>query len=645
MSKRKATMNSELSPHSSKKTRINSSSKLDRVKLLDGSSSEDDSDGGVKFQESSLAINENFAKKYEYNKKREELQKLEEKLSKSQKNSNKKYGDKYDDDSESSNDEEEDDFGFLATEALDAEISATLQAIRSKDPVVYNENFSFYRQTEESLTKNGEDEPKKSKPMYLRDYHREILLKEKINEDEKENDNSIPQTFAQKQEDLQNSIIKEIHATGDVESEDDGNFLVPKTKPKQELKTGAPQDSLIGDVIDVSTADKDPEKFLSNFMAARAWIPNDQSRFQPFESDDESEEERAEIFESAYNLRFEDPTGSNEALKSYSRKIVASKSVRREDKNSRKRQRDAIREKKEQEQKQLEEERNRLKRLKAEEMEERVKIIKKVAGIRGKMLTQDEIFKCLDEAWDNEKWTGEMGKLFGEEYYAAHEIESDHDSKEDINIRKKIKKPKWDDDIDISDILPSFTPQIVDQSHVDFSESDEGAHITEDKLNKSTKKDKIKAKNDEKNKARLERKRIEELVESHLDLNLVTDSKKRSRFRYRETSPVSFGLTPQDILMAPDTSLNQFAGLKKLASFRDPLKKRKDKKTLSKKSRLRQWRKETFGDENGSQLVTTSNSNDKDDSNDPRIVEGGRKKKSRSRKKSKMTDQDNIPSG
>jgi protein KRI1 len=89
-------------------------------------------------------------------------------------------------------------------------------------------------------------------------------------------------------------------------------------------------------------------------------------------------------------------------------------------------------------------------------------------------------------------------------------------------------------------------------------------------------------------------------------------------------------LTARDILMAPDSSLNQFAGLKKMASFRDAEKKRKDKKHLGKKARLRQWRKETFGNEDGPEIVSADSvaglGNDVED------LDAGRKKKKRSRK-------------
>lgn len=61
-------------------------------------------------------------------------------------------------------------------------------------------------------------------------------------------------------------------------------------------------------------------------------------------------------------------------------------------------------------------------------------------------------------------------------------------------------------------------------------------------------------------------------------------------------------MTAADILMASDAQLNQYAGLKKLASFRTPDQKSKDKRRLGQKSRLRQWRKEAFGNVHGPEI-------------------------------------------
>ncbi|KAH8815718.1 KRI1-like family C-terminal-domain-containing protein [Xylogone sp. PMI_703] len=627
MAKRKADgFNDSLPVNGSKKVKHNDLPKVEKTNLLDDSDSGSDSESGGAQLGAEFKINEEYARRFEHNKKREELQRLEEKYSKKTKQRpGDDDDDEDDDDEDSSSDETEDDDGFLATEDLDAEISATLQAIRNKDPRVYDNKTTFYKPIEEDDHENS-SEKKKEKPMYLRDYHRENLLKGNLGAEEEQDE--APLTFAQEQETLKKTLVKEMHAAAEDDSEsdddEDGGFLIPKSASEstgQAIHPSRQQNIKID--VDVASADKDPDTFLSNFLAARAWVPAAGSKFQPFESDDEEEEERIEKFEAAYNLRFEDPKGSNEVLRSYARDVVAAKSVRREEKSSRKRQREAAREKKEAEKRERDEERARFRKLKIEEVEEKLKKIKKAAGLRGKALKDDEWSKFLENDWDDETWEKEMNKKFGDDYYAEEEIESgsaegsdaDDSGNADKKKKKKPRKPEWDDDIDIKDLVPDFAEEEEQQnkpafslSDLDEEEEEEGdANEDEDEDEQSSKRPKSKKerqqeKSAKKKAARLERKKIEELVDSKMDLNLPLNS-KQSTFRYRETSPTSFGLTARDILMAPDTALNQFAGLKKMATFRDPEKKRKDKKKLGKKARLRQWRKETFGNEEGPEVI------------------------------------------
>src|SRR6202012_3617911 len=109
-------------------------------------------------------------------------------------------------------------------------------------------------------------------------------------------------------------------------------------------------------VPNVEIADRDPETFLSNFMASRAWAASDAAPLHPFESDDEEEERRAEEYEEAYNLRFEDPEKSNEKLRSHARDLAAKYSVRRQEANPRQKKREAEKTKKEAEKQQRKEE-------------------------------------------------------------------------------------------------------------------------------------------------------------------------------------------------------------------------------------------------------------------------------------------------
>lgn len=572
-------------------------------------------------------INEDFANRFTYNKKREELRRLEEKHGKTT-GKRKRDEDHSEELEDSSTSEDEDDAGELATEALDSEIFATLSAIRSKDPKVYDSNVNFYAPIDENGA-DAKNNTKTEKPMFLRDYHRETLLKGNGNTTRDE-----PLPYNREQEELKKSILAEMHAAiSDDSSEDE--MLVAREKPQCSAKSRSIE-------IDVDNADKDPEEYLNRFMSARAWVPTKESRFQALESDDSEDDRRADEYEQAYNLRFEDPAKSNEKLRTHDREIAAKYSVRREEVNPRKKKRESEREKKEREKRDLRDEKARLKKLRIEEVEEKVRRIKRAAGLKSNDIKPEDWVNFVDADWDDAHWEAEMQTRFGDDYYQEEDCPSDKDVGSEIMTKKrKVKKPRFDDDIDIKDIIPDF----ASQEEAEFSMTDEEVEGQE----KSQAGKKHKKETGDRKKDFKERRIIEQLVDDRLELDTALRSAQArgTGFRYRDTSPASFGLSAYDILMAEDSQLNQFVGLKKLAAFRDPTKKRKDRKHLGKKARLRNWRKETFGDEEGprsSELFpgakTDRGGGDevKGDGKHGRadIVEGARKKKRRRHKKAAL---------
>ncbi|KAF2139691.1 uncharacterized protein K452DRAFT_310597 [Aplosporella prunicola CBS 121167] len=578
----------------------------------------DDSDASSdEGEHMTLKVNEEFARRFEHNKKREEKQRLEEKYGKNTKTKARADDDASGSDEDSSSDESEDDAGILATVDLDAEISATLNAIRTKDPALYDANHKFYSEFDPEKLQNDD---KKEKPMYLRDYHRKNLLEGKMGrEEEEEDENAPPKTYVQEQEALKKNLVKSMHEAkeegSDEEGSDEDDFLVKKPEQKYNKVAEEPKKPKVE--LDIENADKDPENFLSNFLAARAWA-TDKPAFAPLESDDDEDDMRAEEFEHAYNMRFEDPSTANEKLMTHARDAAAKYSVRREEVSGRKKQREKERSKKDAEKAQRDEEKARLRKLKIDEMEEKVAKIKEAAGITGRDFNMDEWAGVLEEDWDDNDWDKEMQKRFGEDYYAENDMEAASSDEEAGKKKKKPKKPKWDDDIDIKDLVPDFEdeeakPSVALSDDDDGEEEDGGVELPDaeadsdddegssSKKKKSTKKARKEATIDAKRNARRERRLIETLVDQNLEVAMAEKeaAKAPARFRYRETSPTTFGLTARDILLADDAALNQFAGLKKMAAWRDPEKKRKDKKNLGKKARLRSWRKETFGDEEG----------------------------------------------
>jgi protein KRI1 len=269
--------------------------------------------------------------------------------------------------------------------------------------------------------------------------------------------------------------------------------------------------------------------------------------------------------------------------------------------------------------------------LKTEELQKKVEQIKEVAGLRASNFTDEDWSRFLDGAWDDSNWEQEMQKRFGEEYY--EEAEGDNED----GKKHKPKKPTWDDDIDINDLIPDYEDEEA-QPTVEGSDVEE----EDDEATGAKKKSKAEAKREQKREARKDRMRIEEAVDRNLDLDITllpgATKKNGTKFRYRETSPQSFGLTARDILMADDTQLNKFAGLKKLASFREEEQKRRDQKKLGKKARLREWRKDTFGNEDGPEFkfggdVQTSQPEETGEGKvDIREGDGTRKKRKRSKK-------------
>ncbi|KAL8920696.1 MAG: hypothetical protein Q9172_004380 [Xanthocarpia lactea] len=587
----------------------------------DSTSSSDDTVGGALLLSEAptnvLTINQEFAKRFEYNKRREELNKLEERYGNTRTN-----GRGESDDSESEGDtgsstdsEDEDDNGVLALGDLDQQVQATLEAIRAKDPRVYDKDTSFYTDPVDQGDQQSAVE-RTHKPLYLSDYHRQNIMQGVADIDENE---GLP-TYAQEQDTLKATILREMHAGADADDGSNGqsdneqkdDFLVPKVSTKRG-PDGPPHVATAQNLPDVNNADNDPEKFLSDFMSARAWIPHAGSRFVPFESDDEEEEIRADKFEEAYNLRFEDPSVLNEKLVSHARDAAARYSVRREDVTGRKKTRETERAKREAEKQEREEEKARLRKLRIADAEEKVKKIKDAAGLRRDNLDIKDWAKFLEEGWDMERWNEEMHRRFGDAYYQDQDIEENDSTVGDS--RGKVKKPKWKDDIAIDDLIPDFTEHDQSTKHrftLSDLESDE-IDLSEFRSDPSEsmpttphlyRKRKLGEEIDSRKQARDERRQIEQLIDKSLIVdNKLADmgAKHAGTFRYRETSPIDYGLTAQDILMASDSQLNQYAGLKKLASFRDSTKKSRDHKRLGKKARLRQWRKETFGSEHGSQ--------------------------------------------
>ncbi|KAK9322790.1 KRI1-like family C-terminal-domain-containing protein [Lipomyces orientalis] len=508
--------------------------------------SDDDEDDDGKDDEITLTINEAYKKRFDHNKEREELQRLQEKV---------KRGELGDDDEESSTSEEEDEEADLLTDDIDRRITEVVEALRRNDPnVVKNPDARFFDDIETPTN----DKDKKDKPVYLRDYHRMNLLNELgDNAPDASADGELPYAIKVDRERAQ--LVKEMHsaAVDDGEDSDDG-FPLKKADTVREVEP-----------VELPDPADDPDSFLEKFMTSKAWLSSStmkhakkptkagESEHLPELVDEDSDyDEKEEEFETKYNFRFEVGEEAGQIV-SYGRDVVNAHSVRREEETARQRARRLEKEAKEAANKEKRAELARYKQLKVKDVMKKLQRIKEIAGLR-----DDEELEIapgdLETDFKEDEWDEKMKLAFGDDFY-----------------NRKDKKPKWDFDIEIDDIVPGFS----DESKPKISKRQKKKLEQQKKIDEK----KLKAK-------------VEEFVEKEIiPFEDVAVGDPETKFRYRAVSPESFNLDPADILLADDSQLNEFIGLKKLAPYREPEKKQKDHKRYAKKKRLREWRKEVFG--------------------------------------------------
>ncbi|KAL1744835.1 KRI1-like family C-terminal-domain-containing protein [Schizophyllum fasciatum] len=173
-----------------------------------------------------LTINEHYAKAFEYQKERQELEKLKA-----------KYGSDYEEDdlseSDSESDETEDEDGEELTPAVDAAILRTLARIKRKDPAIYDSKTNIFEAEQQKL---ADVKPKaraakdKSKPVTMR----QVALENALDRGSR-TPSPEPVTHVEEQRALRDETIAAFHTAVD-SADDEDDLLVPREKTKDELE-------------------------------------------------------------------------------------------------------------------------------------------------------------------------------------------------------------------------------------------------------------------------------------------------------------------------------------------------------------------------------------------------------------------------
>ncbi|KAG9488480.1 hypothetical protein GDO78_004821 [Eleutherodactylus coqui] len=560
-----------------------------------------------------LRINRKFAERYDRYREKEELQRLKD-----------RYGDKGDDEDSDSSSSESD---LEIDPQLDKDFYRTLSLLKKKDPIIYKEDVTFYKETEPAAP--SQSKASKDKPMYLKDYERKVILeKEGKYEDEESSDGeeqivqdqrALSPTYMEEQRQIRESFRKFVDDSDDEdeEAESTANLLTRRTKTKKEQEQEEDEyiDWLKGQK-NIENEDEAKEmgylkeywnnpsldageKFLRDYILNKEY-KEDESEEEEEEEDDEecppaleeapcvsdSEDEgelflkKQEDFERKYNFRFEEP--DSELIKTFPRTIA--QSVRRKD-DRRKTKRDEKKERKKKEKEKIQEELKQMKNLKRKELQEKLQKLRELTGEQRLGVTEEDLMADFDPA----KHDAIMQKCFGDEYYGVEEdqkpqFEDDDAVEEDWNWDNWTGEEQQGDgaNMEVGDGEEDSAFHCDDPNFVMDAEYDpETAPVSSRKERKRMRLEQEKnAKKKRKSKfaEAVSRqkplfqpgdKSFQEYVEEYykLDYEDIVDDLP-CRFNYRTVVPCDFGLSTDEILTADDKDLNRWCSLRKTCMYR-----------------------------------------------------------------------------
>ncbi|KAJ6806415.1 protein KRI1-like protein [Iris pallida] len=520
------------------------------------------SGGGDDGDLSKINIDKDYAKRFEHNKKREALQKLQEL---------KKKGLAGADDS-SDEDSDDDDDAELVEPEKDLKFYDALVKVKNQDPVLLAKEVKLF---EEESDSDAEEEEKKEKPkkkerpMYLKDVNAKHLMEEGpefgLKHDRKiYNKDQVA--------DIKAFLEAEKAAFG--ADDDDGEDLIKEKDRKgdgdemeeEEDENAGKIDKRLDEFFGDDGNLDEGEKFLKNYLRNQMWVDKEKDNRAVLDdidvSDDEEALEEQEKYEAEYNFRHEEVEGDR--ILGHARFTEGSVRIKN---SSRKVQRKSKEERMAQAELERKQELKHLKNLKKKEIQEKLEKIRAIAGIgegEGCKLDADD----LEEEFDPEEYDRKMKEVFDVDYYGKEDADPGFGSDEEGNL----EKPDFDKedellglpkDWDVAGTKEGFEAArervLKRKQEVKEPVGDEDEDEDEDEESKRKKKRKMTLK---------EKVELDKEFEEYYKLDYEdTIGDLKTRFKYRSVKPSKFGLRTEEVLMADDKNLNQYVSLKKLAPY------------------------------------------------------------------------------
>ncbi|KAK3135231.1 hypothetical protein QOZ80_5BG0416370 [Eleusine coracana subsp. coracana] len=566
--------------------------------------SDDDSDGGG-WDPSKIQINEEYARRFEHNKRRELQQRHEER---------KKRGlvADSDDDEESSEEDDDDDEEAIASRSVDRRVFEVIRRIRSGDPRILDKDAKVYSSSSEDEADDEEQEPeqgkaKKEKPLYLKDVNARHLLEEGPEFGEQPTRSSKYDRIAydeQQKKGLQAFLEAQKEVLGD-DDEDDFFHEKPKAvaggEDEEDDEEEKQTKELAGEIFGKDEELDENDKFLKDYFLKRPYLEKENKSYLDDiqELSEEEDLEKQEEYEASYKYRHEEAAAAGDVVpdRVLGHSRVVEGSVRKKE-SSRKQQRKSKEERIARAKQEQAEELKQLKNLKKKEIAEKLERIRMIAGIGGEAackLGADD----LEEDFDPEEYDRKMQEMFNDSYYEADDVDPEFGSGEELDLDKPefgsgeemdLEKPEFGNGKEMELEKPDFDKEDellglpkgwdIDQfTGLPFIREESSA---ED--GKATEVKKISLK---------EKVELEKEMEEYYKLDYEdTIGDLKTRFKYKQVPPNSFGLSTLEILESDDRDLNQYVSMKKLAPYRENEWKVTHHKKLSKELILGGQKKE-----------------------------------------------------
>ncbi|KAF8396888.1 hypothetical protein HHK36_018523 [Tetracentron sinense] len=504
------------------------------LNLFEGSGSDDD-------DVSKIEINKEFARRYEHNKKREDLQRLDEL---------KKKG--LAEDSEgSSSGSEEDNVDLINSDKRDLKFLDALVRIKKHDPIIKQKDLKLFESEDEESEEEEKSKSSKEKPMYLKDVVAKQLIEEGP-EFEEETSKLGVKSYSEEQEELRRAFL---NAAEEALDGDGGDLLTEKGKNRGDDGDEGDNDEIHKRLDEYFGEDEkldEKEMFLKNFFLNKMWIGNDKvekpSQDHLFRvSQDEEELEKQEKYEAEYNFRYEEGAGDRvmghaDSLREFKRK----------------------------------EELKHLKNLKKKEIVEKLEKIRTIAAIAENgdcPLNEDD----LEEDFDPEEYDRKMKETFDADYYEADDVNPEFCSDSDEDGGDDLEKPNFDKEDELLGLPKDWNMcgsgegfLAVRDKIIKCKENREDVELS-DNHNQEQEKAPEEGKRKRKRKISLREKvSLDNELEEYYKLDYEdTIGDLKTRFKYTSVPSKRYGLSAEEVLMMDDKELNQYVSLKNLAPYRE----------------------------------------------------------------------------